>query len=414
MKKVIVITYYWNLSIGVGKLRWMELVKSLKYKNINPIVYTVGDNNEEKVFDDYTIVTRKIFDINSLFSKVFKTNYSTGVVDSSESTLVKIFSWFRVNLLYPDPRIFWSKSSVKFLTKYMKKNNIQTVITTAPPHSMHTIGYRLKKILKINWIADFRDPYVNWDILLNMKPTFISSKIHTYYQNLFLNNADKIVVTNTSLYDEFSKIVSTNKLRVITNGSNIKPLKTSNNKRFILSYFGLINKFRDPINFLNALEEMVSEDKVFKSKLELNFYGNIQKSTIDYLKNNKTLCGLFNYYPNIDHSKINKIIPKSSLLLLLLNNEKNQNTTPYKLFDYLVSERPIITLGDFENKHVDTLLRTYNRYNTISYTDIESIKSTVKKCFSQFLEGKLDNISFDYSKLRYDNISKEYKEVIFS
>ena len=61
-----------------------------------------------------------------------------------------------------------------------------------------------------------------------MKPTFISSKIHTYYQNLFLNNADKIVVTNTSLYDEFSKIVSTNKLRVITNGSNIQPVKTSN------------------------------------------------------------------------------------------------------------------------------------------------------------------------------------------
>ena len=233
MKKVIVITYYWNLSIGVGKLRWMELVKSLKSKNIHPIVYTVGNNNEEKVFDDYTIVTRKIFDINSLFSKVFKTNYSSGVVDSSESTLVKIFSWFRVNLLYPDPRIFWAKSSVKFLVKYMKKNNIQTVITTAPPHSMHTIGYRLKKILKINWIADFRDPYVNWDILLNMKPTFISSKIHTYYQNLFLNNADKIVVTNTCLYDEFSKIVSTNKLRVITNGSNIQPVKSSKNKRFV-------------------------------------------------------------------------------------------------------------------------------------------------------------------------------------
>ena len=100
--------------------------------------------------------------------------------------------------------------------------------------------------------------------------------------------------------------------------------------------------------------------------------------------------------------------------MLLLNNEKKQNTTPYKLFDYLVSERPILTLGDFENKHVDTLLRTYNRYNRISYTDIESIKSIVKKCFSQFLKGKLYNISSDYSKLRYDNISKEYKEVIFS
>ena len=46
MKKVIVITYYWNLSIGVGKLRWMELVKSLKSKNIHHIVYTVGNNNE--------------------------------------------------------------------------------------------------------------------------------------------------------------------------------------------------------------------------------------------------------------------------------------------------------------------------------------------------------------------------------
>ena len=57
-----------------------------------------------------------------------------------------------------------------------------------------------------------------------------------------------------------------------------------------------------------------------------------------------------------------------------------QNTTPYKLFEYLVSEKLILTLGDYENKDVDRFLKDYKRYNRIRYDDAE-IRSFIKRSF---------------------------------
>ena len=92
------------------------------------------------------------------------------------------------------------------------------------------------------------------------------------------------------------------------------------------------------------------------SKLELRLYGHIQDSTINYIENyfiNKKNIKIFG---NIDVEKVNEKIFESSILLLLLNNTKIQNTIPYKIYDYLVSEKQIITLGDYVNVDVDLSL----------------------------------------------------------
>ena len=295
MKKVIIVSYYWDNEDGVGRLRWKGILKYLKGNGLYPIIFTKGNSNKESKYDDHTIITNKVFDINSFFSKIFKTQYSKGVVDSSDSIFIKLFSWFRANIFFPDPRVLWVRSSVKVLSEYIIKNKIKTIITTSPPHSVHLIGYKLKKITKINWIADFRDPYVSWDVLLNMKPNFLSKKIHQYYQNTFLKNADKVVVTNSLLKKEFESIITESKLKLISNGSNLKFSNNVKSNNFIISYFGLINKFRDPKVFLNVIEEKLQNDNYFKSNFQLNFYGNIQKSTLNYIINSNTLNPIFNY-----------------------------------------------------------------------------------------------------------------------
>ena len=69
------------------------------------------------------------------------------------------------------------------------------------------------------------------------------------------------------------------------------------------------------------------------SKLELRLYGHIQDSTINYIENyliNKKNVKIFG---NIDVEKVNEKIFESSILLLLLNNTKIQNTIPYKIYD---------------------------------------------------------------------------------
>mgnify|MGYP001221972035 FL=1 len=412
MKKILIVSYYWDQKNSVGRQRWYNLVNELIKEKVKVYVFTASNKNEVVEKGQLVIIRKRIFDINSFFSNLFSSKYSSGVIDSSESLLNKFFSWIRVNFFFPDSRIFWSLSSHSFLLNFIKERNINTVITSSPPHSMHLIGKKLKDSLNIKWISDFRDPYTNWDIFLNMKPSFFAKKIHQKIEKNFLNNSDKVLVTSSVLRDEYLKNIDKNKIIFLRNGSSLNSNRSITNEKFIISYFGLINKFRDPIIFLKTLDELLSENDKMSSKLELRLYGHIQDSTINYIENyliNKKNVKIFG---NIGVEKVNEKIFESSILLLLLNNTKIQNTIPYKIYDYLVSEKQIITLGNYVNMDVDNLLKKYKRRNRVAYNDKDSIRNYISQSFRDFNNNNLKNISLDYSEIKFSKLKDILFEII--
>ena len=413
MKNLLIITFYWKSEKSVAKMRWINLSVELRKLKYKVFVLTFGDEN--KIFEDngIVIIQRKIIrPFNFLYSSKNK-NLSKGVIDSSQNLFLKFLSWCRVNLFYPDARFLQYNNLIQFLTKFIDENNINTIISSSPPHSIHKIVLKLKKTRKFKWILDFRDPYLNWDILLSMNPTFISKWIHSSFQKHFLKSSDYVIVTNSNLKKEFSKVINKEKIELIHNGSNINP-SSYQTKKFIISYFGLINKFRDPKVLIDVIDELLSENNEIKEKFEFHVYGNIQSSTINYLKLKKNLIKSLKINSFISFKKLQNRLDFSSVLLLLLNNNETQNTTPYKIFDYLVSERPILTLSNFKNPDVEYLLKKYKRNRTIGYDDRKEIKDFIISSFNNFNQGKLKNIKCDYSNLRYDKLAKKYKDIIES
>lgn len=407
------ISYYWKNDNSVGKLRWYNLIQELKKLNYDITVFSIGKEHNIKRKDNLTEIewkNNRFLDF--IYRKNFK-NYSKGVVDSSSNLLIRFLSWIRVNFFYPDGRIFNLRKIENFIIEYIIKNDINLLITTSPPHSTQLLGQRIKKKTNIEWISDYRDPYLSWDILLNMKPLNISKKIHSNFQNQFLNGSDKIIVTNSKLKKEFSSLTN-NQIEVIHNGSNYYPSNNFINKKFILSYFGLLNKLRDPKTLIDVLDDLLKTDKCFYDNFEFHLYGDIQKTTLNDIKNKKYLIQkttIKNYMPN---NKISKEIDSCSILLLLLNNTKIQNTTPYKLFDYLVSEKNILTLGDYPSGDVDHLLKKYKRSKRLNYSDNESIRGYLIKMFELYKNKKLKNIKLDYSELRYNHLAKKLDRIFNS
>ena len=413
LKKIFLISYYWKNDNSVGKLRWYNLIQELKKLNYDITVFSIGKEHNIKRKDNLTEIewkNNRFLDF--IYRKNFK-NYSKGVVDSSSNLLIRFLSWIRVNFFYPDGRIFNLRKIENFIIEYIIKNDINLLITTSPPHSTQLLGQRIKKKTNIEWIWDYRDPYLSWDILLNMKPLNISKKIHSNFQNQFLNGSDKIIVTNSELKKEFSSLTN-NQIEVIHNGSNYYPSNNFINKKFILSYFGLLNKLRDPKTLIDVLDDLLKTDKFFYENFEFHLYGDIQKTTLNDIKNKKYLIQkttIKNYIPN---NKISKEIDSCSILLLLLNNTKIQNTTPYKLFDYLVSEKNILTLGDYPSGDVDHLLKKYKRSKRLNYSDNESIRGYLIKMFELYKNKKLKNIKLDYSELRYNHLAKKLDRIFNS
>ena len=109
---------------------------------------------------------------------------------------------------------------------------------------------------------------------------------------------------------------------------------------------------------------------------------------------------------------MNEKIFESSILLLLLNNTKIQNTIPYKIYDYLVSEKQIITLGDYVNVDVENLLKKYKRRNRVAYNDKESIRNYITQSFHDFNNNNLKNISLDYSEIKFSKLKDILFEII--
>ena len=100
----------------------------------------------------------------------------------------------------------WIKPSVSFLNNYLKKNPVDIVISSGPPHSMHLIAIELRKQHNIKWIADFRDPWTNieyFDLLPLMKK---QRKKHVLLEKKVIENADLVLTVSETWSSDFKKI----------------------------------------------------------------------------------------------------------------------------------------------------------------------------------------------------------------
>ena len=65
------------------------------------------------------------------------------------------------------------------MSKRIEEEGITHIISTGPPHSMHLIALGLKKRnSKLKWIADFRDPWSELDLLDEFRLTKKSRAKH--------------------------------------------------------------------------------------------------------------------------------------------------------------------------------------------------------------------------------------------
>ena len=284
-KRVLIVTYYWPPAGGPGVQRWLKFVKYLPEHDIEPIVYCPSNANypiidkslKAEIPENISILKQPIkepYKLANLFSKQTKT-ISKGIIKekNNQSLPERLMLFIRGNFFIPDARKQWVKPSTNFLTTYIQDFNIDTVITTGPPHSLHLIGLKIKQKLEVNWIADFRDPWTTIGYHKQLKLTNFAKKQHKQLESKVLNQADQIVVTSPSTKTEFEAI--TNKpITVITNGYDQEKVEVNNlDEKFTLSHIGSLLSKRNPEILWQALSEIINNNDDFKRCFQLNLVG---------------------------------------------------------------------------------------------------------------------------------------------
>ena len=100
MKKILLITYYWENNESVGKKRWTNFISELRTSNLDISVLTFSGRDNIKKENNYTLIERNINSANKFFSNKIVENYSRGVIDSSNNIFLSLLSWIRVNFFF--------------------------------------------------------------------------------------------------------------------------------------------------------------------------------------------------------------------------------------------------------------------------------------------------------------------------
>lgn len=425
-KKVLIIAYYWPPAGGPGVQRWLKFVKYLPDFGVQPIVYIpenptypiVDENLVSEVSDKAVILKQKIFEpyqLASFLSKNKTRKMNSGIIPNQkkQSFLDKMFLWIRGNLFIPDARFFWVKPSVAYLENYIVANNIDTIITTGPPHSLHLIGLELKKKLNLKWFADFRDPWTTIGYHKSLRLSDFAAKRHKELEAEVLNTADTIIVTSKTTKTEFEAL-TTKPISVITNGFDVENVeKEPLDTKFSLAHIGSFLSARNPKLLWESLVELLAEVPDFKTHLEIKLIGAVSQEVLDTIAQ----FGLNEYLNNLGYVSHQEAIAhqrKSQLLLLIeIDSEETKSIIPGKLFEYMVSNRPIVAIGPKDSDFAEIITQT-NTGVFFEYSEKVKLKELILAHYNQYLEGKLQSHGIGLQKYSRKNLTKELVELIKS
>lgn len=424
MKKVLIITYYWPPAGGPGVQRWLKFVKYLPDYNIQPIVYIpenptypiVDEGLVAAVSDKAIILRNKIlepYQLASLFSKKSTKGISSGIIPNQkkQSFLQKVLLWTRGNIFIPDARFLWVKPSVSYLKKYIQENEIDTIITSGPPHSLHLIGLKLKKELKVKWFADFRDPWTTIGYHSALKLSAYAEKKHKKLEREVLKTADTIIVTSKTTKVEFQAITS-KPIEVITNGYDVENIaKQALDEKFTLAHIGSFLSDRNPTILWESLQELVAENESFEKHFQLKLIGKVSQEVLDSiaafgLDKHCTNLGYVSHLEAIEHQKKSQV-----LLLIEINSAETKSIIPGKLFEYMVSERPIIAIGPRDSDFAEIITAT-NTGVFFTYNEKERLKSVILSYFELYLEQKLAVYPVGLQQYSRKNLTQKLAEVL--
>lgn len=420
-KKVLIITYYWPPSAGSGVQRWLKFAKYLPEFGWEPIIFTPEnpdfDLQDESLLKEINpnleVLKFPIWEPYALFRslKRDKIKDTSKVLEKKNKSIVdKLGIWARANFLIPDPRIFWVKPSIDFLQSILTNNQIDAIITTGPPHSLHLIGRELKRKTNIFWLADFRDPWSQWEFLDTLPMTSFVRKKHDKLEHSVLQEADMVTTISPTFQKDLAKIAGKS-ISLLTNGFDPADLPADWNPQskttasIEIVYTGVIDAIRNPIPFIEAFQKVFKENNI---EAHLRFVGKVSSSVESFVNSDEWLKKYIHFEGYVSHHEVFEYYKKANLLLLILTDTKNaKGNIPGKIFEYLATGRPVLALGDPQGDSAQ-ILKAAPTNAVFKHTDQEGIVAFL----TQFNPGQSLENTADSAMYSRKNLTKTLAKLL--
>ena len=181
--------------------------------------------------------------------------------------------------------------------------------------------------------------------------------------------------------------------------------------QFTLAHIGSLLSERNPIILWQVLSELVKEVSDFSNHFQLKLIGTVSQEILDTLQS-YNLNEFINYLGYVSHQEAIAHQRKSQVLLLIeINSKDTMSIIPGKLFEYMVSERPILAIGPRGSDFAE-IITTTNTGVFFDYAEKDKLKNVILNYYNQFLEGKLKSNAVGIQQYSRKNLTEQLSKLI--
>lgn len=367
MKKVLIVTYYFPPSGGSGVQRMLKFVKYLREFGWEPVVLTArnadypayDESLMEEIPNGVKVYRSRIVEPYKLYRRL--TGRSPGEsADIATLTLSegqkkkfseRLSEWIRSTLFVPDARMLWRLFAVRMGRRIIRHENIEVILSSAPPYTTHLIGAALAKWSGLPWIADFRDSWIGWLSTPQWRPAPVR-RVEMKMEERVLKNATTILTVSNGVKEDLLSrhpYLRDERWKLLPNGydhsdfEGIRPVPKD--RRLVITYTGSMYGNRNPEYLVQALEQLREEMPDLSEKLLIRIVGRVGDAILERIESSAA-GDLFDVISYVSHAESLAYLLASDIALLIIDDAPaNRGILTGKLFEYIGAQKPILALA---------------------------------------------------------------------
>jgi glycosyltransferase involved in cell wall biosynthesis len=389
-RRLLIITYYFPPETSVGAHRWRAMSRWLRRLGHDVTVLTTRAFG---TLPDDADGTERTFDLAAspaLRRLLRRPAAPTPAADDEQVSEAKppaIVS----DVLVPDAHVLgWDPAAALAARRLVRQRQIDCVITSSPPHSMHLIPFALGR-RRPAWIADFRDGW-RFEPLRGPWPLPGQDALDRWLERRVASRADLVIGVTRPIADDFSRRLGV-RSACLSNGwdpdldasvarAAVLELDT---ERVNVVHAGKLyiegSNRRDPSTLGPALRLLLGRRPEAAERLRILVAGRLDPEEQRQIAELDP-AEMIRHLGHLPRDEMLALERKADALLLVTAPELVSLATG-KLFEYLVAGRPIIALAD--GNEAARIIEETGTGVTLPMDDSEA----VARAFEAALDGKL-------------------------
>lgn len=376
MSRILIITYFFPPDHVITHKRSYRIAKALAESGWEVDVLTTRIDDPKKIGVDW-LIQDDLKDWQHLHNlpanvHVYRTpsalkyfHYIPLDEDKNHSKIIqkktmlsRKFRSLMNKLLWPDQFVVWLPSALKKGLYLCKKNSYDVILSSSHPYTTHLIAYLIRWRKKLPWIVDLRD---GWALEGNLQFFHIvkmnwQRKLNKWWMDHVLRQASSVwnltPAINEAFIMHYTGRLNVKKFICIMLGADFSqspeyPKNEEDTDDFILIYAGTFREADYPSDgFLKGLFFFRERFPDLAHHLRIEVYGRTFANDRSRKKvESYNMQDFFHFHPAVPEQRLLRLLMKSTCQLILGGDENwAKKRLSSKLFDYLITRRPILAI----------------------------------------------------------------------